>query len=402
MDQKDTHGICRLAAWAVAICIGVAPAANLRVAAGETCAVACQPADRPLVPCGPAWDLGLEVRAEYLLWWTDSLDVLPLVTTSPQDTPRDQAGILGLPTTDTLFGGSGLNGDAHSGGRFAVSGWFDSCRSLGFELGYTFLEQDGAAFAQSSTGDPILARPFRNADTGLRDAGLTAYPDIAVGTLSIAAATRFQTAEALLRKTLIEDCEQRFTLLLGYRFAQLEDDLTIADEMTSATDGSSLDLFDRFSTKNTFHGPQIGALAERQSGVWTLQLLTKLALGNTRSQVGIDGWTTATAIDASQATSPGGFFALTNLGRYEQDTFGGLTELGLKLRCDLGCHWRASLGYSFLYWYYLARAGEQVDPTLSVGDLPPGQGHDGLYSSFQFNTTGFWAQGLDFGIEYRF
>lgn len=388
--------------WAVAISICVALTANHRIAAGDPCALACQSADRPLVPCGPAWDLGLEVRAEYLLWWTDSLAVLPLVTTSPQDTPRDQAGIPGLPTTDILFGGSGLNGDAHSGGRFAVSGWFDACRSLGFELGYTFLEQDRAAYTQSSPGDPILARPFRNADTGLRDAGLTAYPGVAEGTLSIDAATRFHTAEALLRKTLIEDCQRRFTLLLGYRYAQLEDGLTIADKTTSATDDNSLDLFDRFISKNTFHGPQLGALAERQSGVWTLQFLTKLALGNTRSQVDIDGWTTATASDGSQATSPGGFFALTNLGRHEQDTFGGLTELGLKLRCDLGCHWRASLGYSLLYWYYLARAGEQIDATLSVGDLPPSQVHDGLYSSFRFNTSGFWAQGLDFGIEYRF
>jgi hypothetical protein len=130
--------------------------------------------------------------------------------------------------------------------------------------------------------------------------------------------------------------------------------------------------------------------------------MTKLALGSIRSQVGIDGWTTATAIDNSQSTTPGGFFALTNIGRYEQDTFGGLTELGLKLRCDLGCHWRASLGYSFLSWYYIARAGDQIDPTLSVADFPPSQGNDSLYRPFQLSTTGFWAQGLDFGIEYRF
>jgi hypothetical protein len=355
-----------------------------------------------LVPCGLVWDLGLDVRAEYLLWWTDPLAVPPLVTTSPQETPRNQAGVLGLPTTDILYGGSGLNGDAHSGGRFAVNGWFDSCRSLGFELGYTFLEQDSAAYAQSSTGDPILARPFQNADTGLRDAGLTAYPNVAEGALRIDASTRFHTAEALLTKALLEESERRLMLLLGYRYAQLEDELTMADATTSATDGSSLDLFDQFSSRNTFHGPQLGMLAERQSGVWTIQFMTKLALGSIRSQVGIDGWTTATAIDNSQSTTPGGFFALTNIGRYEQDTFGGLTELGLKLRCDLGCHWRASLGYSFLSWYYIARAGDQIDPTLSVADFPPSQGNDSLYRPFQLSTTGFWAQGLDFGIEYRF
>ncbi len=102
----------------------------------------CPPQGRALVPCGPDFDLCLGVRAEYLLWWTDSMHVPALVTTSPTDTDREEAGVRGLSTTEVLFGNTGLNGDARSGGRFAVDGWFDPCRSLGFELGYAFLEQD--------------------------------------------------------------------------------------------------------------------------------------------------------------------------------------------------------------------------------------------------------------------
>ncbi len=375
-------------------------------ALGQSPDFTCPPEGRELVPCGPVLDVCLDVRAEYLLWWTDAMDVPALVTTSPDGTARDRAGVLGQPDTSVLYGGTGLNGEAHSGGRFAVGGWFDPCRALGFELGYTFLEQDAATYIASSQGSPILARPFVNADTGLQDAGLVAYPNVSQGSITSDASTQFHTAEALLTKPLWDECGQRVVMLLGYRYALLEDDLTITEAMVSretATVGSTLDLFDQFTAKNSFHGPQLGCLIERQSGVWTIQLLTKLALGSVHSEVTIDGSTTATTVTGASATTAGGFYALpTNIGTHEQDKFSTLTELGLKLSCDLGCHWRASLGYSFLYWFYAARAGDQIDTTLSAGEFPPGQGSASLHPQFPFTTTAFWAQGLNFGAEYRF
>ena len=371
-------------------------------AIGQTCVTACPPEARDLVPCNFVRLSGLEVRAEYLLWWTDSLAVPPLVTTSPQGTPREQVGILSDPD-QILFGGSGLNGQAHSGGRFAVAGWFDPCRSLGFELGYTFLEQDTAAYRAASQGDPILARPFVNAGTGRRDAGLVAYPGVVEGSISSDAATRFHAAEALLTRTLADECQQRVMLLLGYRFARLEDRLTMIEDNTSVLGLGDLHLFDQFITRNTFNGPQLGLQAERTRGLWTFQVLTKLALGSLHSEIDIEGWTRAVAVTGQEDTTAGGFYALTsNSGRRERDTFSGLTELGLKLRWDFACHWQASLGYSLLYWYYVARAGDQIDTTLSTADFPPGQGAAGLHPQVPFATTGFWAQGLSFGIERRF
>ena len=107
--------------------------------------------------------------------------------------------------------------------------------------------------------------------------------------------------------------------------------------------------------------------------------------------------------DSWAATTAGGFYALpTNIGSYEQDKFSALTEVGLKLSCDIDCHWRASIGYSFLYWRYAARAGDQIDTTLSAGEFPPGQGSASLHPQFPFNTSAFWAQGLNFGVECRF
>jgi hypothetical protein len=408
MTQKsDDAGF--LTTWPlIALAIGsiALSSACCSPALAQSCGPAYTSEGPELVPCGPAFASDLDVRAEYLLWWTDGMDVPSLLTTSPLGTPRGQAGVLGQPNTSVLYGGAGLNGDVHSGGRFAVRGWFDPCRNLGFELAYTFLEQDTATHLADSSGDPILARPFVNANAGFQDAGLIAYPNVAEGSFAVNATTQFYTAEAMLTKMLFEECDQRVVLLLGYRHASLEDDLSITETMVSrdtATAGSTLNLFDQFTTKNTFNGPQLGMLAERRSRAWTLQFLTKLALGSVHSDVAIAGSTTATSATEATATTPNGFYALaTNTGRYEQDSFGGMTELGLQLSCDFGCHWRASLGYSFLYWYYLARAGEQIDTTLAADAFPPAQGRINLHPQFPFTTTGFWAQGLNFGIEYRF
>ena len=54
--------------------------------------------------CGPPGRVWL--RADYLMWFTTGTRLPPLVTTSPQGTPANQAGVLGAPGTTILFGGS--------------------------------------------------------------------------------------------------------------------------------------------------------------------------------------------------------------------------------------------------------------------------------------------------------
>src|SRR5436190_10489023 len=49
------------------------------------------------------------VRGEYLLWWTNGNPLPPLVTSSPPGTPQNQAGVLGTPGVQTLFGGNSID-----------------------------------------------------------------------------------------------------------------------------------------------------------------------------------------------------------------------------------------------------------------------------------------------------
>ena len=82
-------------------------------------------------------------RAEYLHWWTEGMDLPPLVTTSPPLTPQNQAAVLGEPGTAILFGNGEINGDSVSGFRTRSGFWLNPDGAFAIEGEYFQLaEQD--------------------------------------------------------------------------------------------------------------------------------------------------------------------------------------------------------------------------------------------------------------------
>lgn len=79
-----------------------------------------------------------------------------------------------------------------------------------------------------------------------------------------------------------------------------------------------------------------------------------------------------------------------------------MPELGITLGYDFTCRLRATFGYTFLYWSKVARPGEQIDTELNPSQFPPGTLVGAPHPQFVFHTSDFWAQGLNFGLEYRF
>lgn len=125
------------------------------------------------------------VEADYLLWWMKGDRIPPLVTTSPAGTARNQAGVLGVPGTTTLFGDGHTNYELRSGGMITFGYWFDDCRTCGIEANFFMLESRNAGFNAASNGSTILARPFTDATTGKQSSELISFPGLVAGNVNV-------------------------------------------------------------------------------------------------------------------------------------------------------------------------------------------------------------------------
>jgi hypothetical protein len=354
----------------------------------------------------------LWLRAEYVMWWNKSTTLPALVTTSPQGTTYDQAGVLGQDTT-VLFGGS-VDPGARSGGRMVLGYWLSDCHNVGLEADYLFLSNKAATFSQASQGDPILARPFFNVQTAAEDSTVLAYNNqpsetrVQTGAIDARDANELDSVELLVRQVLLERCEQELDFLFGYRYGRFSESLSI-DSSTTFVSGFSTpnntvsQVSDLFSTANTFNGAEVGFAAKTHYCRTSLELLGKLAIGSTQSNATVNGSTVVTAPGQTPVTSKGGMLALpTNIGNYQQNNFTMVPELGLTLGYDFTCRLKATVGYTLVYWSRVARPGDLVETNLNPSQFPPGTLRGIPAPQFKFVTTDFWAQGLSVGLDYRF
>ncbi len=357
------------------------------------------PEGRALSAAAPIW-----ARADYLLWWTSGMGSPPLATTGPQ-VPQNQAGVLGQPGTNILFGGELLDSD-RSGGRFTLGIWLDDLCRRGLDVSYLALGTQTSAWSASQREFAVLARPFFNTQISMQDARRIAFPGEINGTLDIGASTDFRMLDAVYRSAIDGPPHGRAEFLLGYRFAQLEDQLRV-DESTIAVGGAApgamIDLYDQFETVNEFHGAELGIRWECPAGdCFSWELLAKVAIGNTNSRARIAGVTTTT-VGGQTTTASGGLLTQpTNIGTFEQDEFSAIWELGVNLNRQLPCGLTARLGYSVLLWQDVSRAGEQIDFAVNPSQIPPGTLMGEPRPGFAFNTTDFWAHGLNVGLEYTY
>ena len=347
------------------------------------------------------------VRGEALLWWTKGGQTPPLLTTSPASTPLSQAGVLGQPGTSVLFGDQELNQGLHGGARITFGTWLGCCQENGVEFSFMLLGENTQSFNDSSMGNPILARPFFNTTTGAEDSHVIAFPNVANGAFNATSTENFDGAEVLFRRALVHGCDGRIDLLLGYRFNNLTDGLEIDDAATSsgngaiAPAGTTISTVDIFHTRNNFNGGDLGFSTEWRRGRWTLETLLKMGIGDTQSQVQIDGATSVTA-NGTTTVANGGLLALpSNIGTHDSNQFSVMPELGFTLACDVTQHLRARVGYTLLYWSNVARPGDQIDPNVDTNQFPPPIAA-GEKPAFVLHTSDFWAQGVNLGLDYRF
>ncbi len=348
---------------------------------------------------------------EYLGWFQRGMSLPPLITTSVGPLPpRSQAGVLGGPTR-ILFGGEDVLDDGFSGGRLQVGLWLDRCHTWAVAGEYFELGSRSKSFSGNTNGFPVLARPFFNALTGEEDSQVISYPNFATGSLHAQATSelvgggfhlRRQTncASGCGRGLLCDGCStfhSRTDMLFGYRYLQLDESVSVAENLVGTTPGEGFRINDRFRTLNQFNGFDMGMAYNRQRGCWSLDLLAKLAIGNTRQRVDINGNTSINGAAAQQ----GGLLAQTsNIGSHSRDQFTVLPELGAGVGYQLTHNLRLKAGYTLIFWSNVVRPGDQIDLDINPNLFPPAVVGGAARPHFDFDDTNYWVQGVNLGAEY--
>jgi hypothetical protein len=346
------------------------------------------------------------------------MNLPPLVTTSSATTTRSAAGV--LPGASVLYGAdnNALDG-SRSGGRIRFGSWFDRCPGLGLEGEFFGLGKQTESFFQQSTGTPILARPFFNVTTGLQDADLVAFPNVINGSLAVDVTSEFMGAAARFRRSLCGSTgcayspmccttvptSSRLDGTFGYRYYELKESLAVRERSQSlmTNDTGSFDIGDRFDTRNQFNGGEVGILWQGRRGLWSLDSLMRVGIGNTHQTVTIAGATTTIENGTTTNYNTGILAQRTNIGTYDRNNFAMIPELGLTLGYQMSRCVRLTTGYSLIYWGNVVRPGDQVDLDVNPNLFPPESNPltGALRPQFQFVSSDYWVQGLSFGADIR-
>lgn len=117
----------------------------------------------------------------------------------------------------------------------------------------------------------------------------------------------------------------------------------------------------------------------------------------------LNGVTVDTGGPKGPVAIPTGFFVQD--GRFQQNQFSVVPEIGLTIGYQFTDRLRTFVGYNFIYWSKVVRPGDQISPMVNpaVPALPfGGPGAIGPAQGFAFHTSSFWAEGITFGIEWRY
>jgi hypothetical protein len=267
-----------------------------------------------------------------------------------------------------------------------------------------------------------LARPFNDVQPNRPgpNAEQVASPGVLAGTVSVTDPTQFSSAGVNLLfnlcccKTCYSDAcwpslngpgGCRVDFLLGYRFYRLSDGVGISENLTTLNQpqpGTFL-VNDTFTSRNLFNGVEFGTMLQKYRGRWTVEVISKLAMGNNNELVAINGSTVA---PGNPGVLTGGLLAQpSNIGVYQRNEFAVVPQLNFNLLYQLTPRLRAVAGYSFIYWSRVVRPGDQIDLSVNSNTLPgntptPPTG-DTSHPQFVFRDTDFWVQGISVGLDYR-
>jgi len=352
----------------------------------------------------------LRLSAEYLMWWTSGFHAPPLVTTGPGTSD----GIIGQPGVTTLAGDERVSPTFRSGARFGFDWMFSRCGVWGVDGHYFFLGTNVSNETFTSNQDPSLARPFFNVNQHIPFSEVVASPGLLTGLVNIHTSTALWGADINLKRRLFDGDNWTLGAFGGYRYLSLTEDLTITERAFAAPGAAATGLipanfvsasaFDTFHTTNQFNGGQVGMYFEGNVGRWVFTVRPSIAMGVTSSTLGIAGGETTNLTTGSTSASSGLLALNSNSGHYTKNTFAVVPEGTFNIGYNVSPHLRLFVGYNVLYWSSVLRPGAQVNPNLDINRIP-GFPATAPAASVQptpsLRDQTFWAQGVNFGLMFR-
>ncbi len=353
---------------------------------------------------------------ETLLWFTQSREITPLVTTSTAGT----LPVLGLGGSNTQVAfGDELESDMQVGFRGDVGFWLSDNVGLGGR--FWILDDATDDFSTVSDGtDRSVGRPFFNTSSGAvgDDAVLVSLDGVFRGSIEAESTLEMLAAEAYGRFRIGCAKNAQLDFIGGYSYFNIEDSLTINDrrfntgvggDNTVASSavginplGTLRTFSDSFNLENEFHGGQLGFDLMINRGKWTAKSLTKVHLGNMTQSFQAAGFNTRTVPGGVTLTNPGGVLAGVNAIDDEDDVFTFAPEANFKLAYKFRPNVAFSVGYSFIYFDNVAQVGDNVGNMVSGNNIGsgiagPNPGYDGT-----IRHSGLWVQGVDLGVVIDF
>jgi hypothetical protein len=304
-----------------------------------------------------------------------------------------------------------------TGGQFNGGLWLDRCHTTGIYFGGFMTEQRAtiSEFVSDGAGSPQITRPFFNVVPPMPSALVVSSPGTFAGAIVSDASAQLAGGQLGFAKNLYYTENYTVNLLFGFRYLDLDEDLSIVQSSTRIDGGTisvggipatGVVIEDRFHTRNQFYGGQVGGSAEYRwgpvvAGAWYL-----VALGTNQELVEIAGQ--STAIGGVGGAVPSGFLALqgANVGRNTQSRFAVVPEVGVTLGWQVSQSLRFTAGYDFLYINDVARPGTQIDPAINQRLVPISPAFGSTSGpTFPVRTAAdesFYAHGVTFGVEIKY
>ena len=368
-------------------------------------------------PCGPrVW-----ADSEFLLWWTKRAPVNTPLLTAATNQADPTSGQIGSANTSVLLGNQNYDLNQRYGGRFTLGGWFDSEGCIGMEGNYLFISPHSTtttAGTSGAAGSPVVGIPFFNAGGAPPSQAFAALggppgPGLGAPTSNssyLRLSNELQGGELNLIGRLYRTENLTLTGLAGFRYVNFNEELDFGSAGMQPATGVFIGFRDSFHATNNFYGGNLGLRGEYRLGNFFVEATGKVALGTMEQTMNISGSTTVVnpiGAGIPTGTSATGFFAQpSNIGRFNHNAFCVVPETDLKFGYNISRNIQAFVAYNFLYLSNVERPGTGIDHSVNLSQSALGGAGGTLVGpaapTFSFSRSDFWAQGVSFGVQFKF